>query len=105
MGLKPVELQIAIPRTGEAGHLQQQLLQKPVHDQAMLANEAAKRMEHMRKKSEATARPDEGIKTERDGQGQQQHKHHQRQAMEQADEAEKETVAHPYKGHHIDLTL
>lgn len=104
MGLKPIELQVAIPRTGEAGILQNQLLQKPVHDQTMLAAAAAKQMEEMRKKSQDVKQTETGLKTDRDGQ-QQGHDHNQDASSNKDQSESTQTVEHPYKGHHIDLSL
>lgn len=103
MSLKSVELQVAIHRTGDAGHMQNQLLQKTVHDQTMLAAAAAKQMEQMRKKSEALNKTEDDVKTERDGHNRSA-EHGDRERKEHRGE-ERDTIEHPYKGHHIDYSL
>lgn len=104
MGLKPVELQVAIHRTGEVGTIQNQLSQKPIHDQAMLAAAAARQMEDMRKKSHAANRSDEDVNIKRDGSQSSDREANPHVANKQKSEAE-EPIEHPYKGHHIDLSL
>lgn len=104
MGLKPIELQVAIPRTGEAGAIQNQLLQKPIHDQAMLATAAAKQMEEMRKKSQEVNETEAGLKADKDGQSDSKG-HRQSASSKNNKEQSTATVEHPFKGHHIDLSL
>lgn len=104
MGFKAVDLQVAIHRTGEAGHLQNQLLQKPVHDQTMLADTAARHMEAMRQKSEATSKSDEDVNIKGDG-GRQDASSPEGEASHHEKKDDREQIAHPYKGHHIDLSL
>jgi len=58
MSLKPVEMQIAIPRTTEATHFQNQLIQKPALDQAELADANAKRSDQQRNMSEEIEKTD-----------------------------------------------
>ncbi|MDF2670707.1 MAG: hypothetical protein K0R67_3013, partial [Paenibacillus sp.] len=51
MSLKSVEMQMAIPRTNDAGMLQNQLSQKPMHDQAALAAGAIQQSQKHRQKA------------------------------------------------------
>lgn len=104
MGFKAVDLQVAIHRTGEAGHLQNQLLQKPIHDQTMSAEAAARHMEDLRKKSEATSKTDEDVNIKREG-GRQGGASPEGEASRQGKNDDHDHVEHPYKGHHIDLSL
>jgi hypothetical protein len=103
MSLKSIEMQIAIPRTGDAGNLQNQLLQKPVQDQAMLTAATIKQMEEKRKKSNEIAETSNQLKTDKDG-----HKDNQKNdknTSKKEKENDPNNIEHPYKGHHIDLSL
>ncbi|WJH30022.1 hypothetical protein N6H13_04670 [Paenibacillus sp. CC-CFT742] len=53
MSFKAVELQIAVPRTSEAGRYQSEYQQRPVTDQNLLAVQTAKEAEEARQRSEA----------------------------------------------------
>lgn len=103
MSLKPVELQIAVPRTTEAGRIQNDLQHRPTADQQQLAAQNIKHSQEMTQRSsevEDSSEPalrDDGSRGKHTG-GQ---SHHEREArQEQAREAE-----HPYKGHRLDLSL
>jgi hypothetical protein len=104
MSLKSVEMQIAIPRTNEAGMVQNQLSHKPMHDQAALASGTVQQAQQLRQKA---AKVDESVsKRIKDGSGEQRGKQPKAHAgsksvKKQADEAH----GHPYKGHHIDFSL
>lgn len=105
MSSKPIELQIAIPRTSEIGQAQLHLMHKPQHDQALLA---AKRMEQQareRKKSTKVGEPSGAQVHERpdDGLGGRPQPGQEKEADGQT--ATKSPAVHPYKGRHIDLSL
>lgn len=104
MTLKSIEMQVAIPRTGDAGNLQNQLLQKPVHDQAMLAAATMKQREKQRKTSNKVDETlSEQLKADQDG-----NKSYQQMGQNKSTKKTKEKhheIEHPYKGHHIDLSL
>lgn len=105
MDLKPIELQIAVPRTSEAGRVQHEGQHRPQIDQSLLSAQNIKESELQRQRSTEV---DEGAlssqvkRDEGSAAGQQQGK----SSSEHQDESEKEKPAeHPYKGHHIDLSL
>lgn len=102
--MRSIELQVAIPRTGQVGAIQNELQQKPIHDQTLLANDAAKRLEEQRKKSNEVDKSDEHLKAEQDGQSKHQHRHRGSGSSEEDGEQQR-ALEHPFKGHHIDLTL
>lgn len=86
MSLKAIEMQIAIPRTQEAGRVQNQLQGRTTHEQFLLA--AAQQKQAMRnlRRSEST--------TKSQLQAQQDHKRsHQKKS------------SHPYKGKTVDIQL
>ncbi|WP_433943308.1 hypothetical protein [Paenibacillus sp. SN-8-1] len=104
MDFKSVELQIAVPRTSEAGRIQQDAMHRPMHHQHSLENQNIKNSDRERKRS---AQVDESshasIKNEH------RHPNHHEgnhQQMEDTQEQEKDKAAeHPFKGHHLDLSL
>jgi len=104
MDFKAVEMQIAIPRTGEAAQWQNQMSQKPLHDQSALAAQVAAQEELQRKRSnkaEEAARPNI-----RDDQG--EGKRRGKFTVPESGSVKKRTPArsdHPFKGRHIDLSL
>ncbi|QLG41370.1 hypothetical protein MKY42_12120 [Paenibacillus sp. FSL W7-1088] len=104
MSFKAVELQIAVPRTSEAGRYQSEAQQRPVIDQNLLAEQTAKEANEARQRSEAL---DETAHTDiRDGQSrnkEQQSGSNEPEATSALEPAK--PAEHPYKGKHIDLSL
>jgi hypothetical protein len=103
MSLKSIEMQVAIPRTGDAGMLQSQLLNKPIQDQAMLAAASMKQLEEQRKKSNKVDESSDHLKANQEGHQKNQYHSKNKSATQSKDEIEQ--TEHPYKGHHIDLSL
>ncbi|WP_440118851.1 hypothetical protein [Paenibacillus sp. QZ-Y1] len=104
MSFKAVELQIAVPRTSEAGRYQSEAQQRPITDQNLLAEQTAKEANEARQRSEAL---DETAHTAvRDGQSKDKE---QQSGSHEPDSALSEDIVkpaeHPYKGKHIDLSL
>lgn len=107
MNLKPIELQIAIPRTTDAGAHQQQLLQRPVADQANLAQQSVRQAETLRRSAnEVTETEHRRIKDEEPGKNNDAYPR-KRQGKQQngTEEQAPAQSEHPYKGRHIDLSL
>lgn len=105
MSLKSVEMQMAIPRTNEAGMVQNQLSHKPMHDQAALASGTVQQAQQLRQKA---AKVDESVsKRIKDGSGEQRGK--QPKSSHAGSKSSKkpsdESHEHPYKGRHIDFSL
>ncbi|QWU14151.1 hypothetical protein SAMN04487895_101434 [Paenibacillus sophorae] len=101
MNLRPVELQIAVPRTTEASKLQQELQHRPELDQQGLAGqnikesrELALRSTEVSESSESAVR-DDGHRGGSAGNG---------PSQEQKKEKER-NPEHPYKGHRFDIKL
>ncbi|AIQ13323.1 hypothetical protein [Paenibacillus durus] len=101
MNLKPVELQIAVPRTTEASKLQQELQHRPGLEQQGLAGqnikesrELAHRSTEVSESSESAVR-DEGHRGGSTGNG---------TSREQKKDKER-NAEHPYKGHRFDIKL
>lgn len=104
MDLKPVELQIAVPRTSEASRVQQDQQHRPLLDQQMIAGQNIKHADQQRTRSTGI---DDSSKTQihdqdhrESGSGQDQHS-----SPNQEEQAPPSKPAeHPYKGKHIDLS-
>ncbi|MBU5673052.1 hypothetical protein [Paenibacillus brevis] len=105
MNLKAVEMQIAVPRTGEAGRVQQDAQQRPAIEQNMLSAEQLKHQEHQRQRSTGVDESAQNTTVKREGQQSGQHQG-QAHAEEQEEEQSKDRpAAHPFKGKHIDFSL
>ena len=104
MTYRSLDLQISIPRTPEAGGLQSQMMNRPMIEQQKLADESLKTTEQLRQKSSEV---EETVETAiRDDQHGQSGGKNERQADEEkTDAAAEPPVPHPFKGHHIDISL
>lgn len=110
MDMKPIELQIAVPRTTEASAIQRELQQRPTTEQFMLNEEAMKHMRTQRQRSEQVDRSADG--RIRDGEqggqagdessGDGQHGEDEKQSAASIDTV---PAVHPYKGKHIDFSV
>ncbi|WP_268624430.1 hypothetical protein [Paenibacillus alvei] len=108
MNWKPVEMQIAIPRTQESSTLQHQQQQRPVTEQAMLNDQAQRLMEKSRERNAQVESSQDarirnqhhegGNHAERDGSD-------NSHSEQKQDETEQVMVPaqHPFKGKHIDF--
>lgn len=106
MSWKAVDLQMAVHKNSEAALRQSQMQHKPVVDQELLAGANQKMTELQRHKSGKvdettglTVRDDGG--RHGDGKPPGQGNNKKRQPQQKAESASE----HPYKGHHIDLSL
>ncbi|MDQ0193463.1 hypothetical protein [Paenibacillus wynnii] len=103
MSLKPVELQIAVPRATEAGKLQNDLQHRPSLNQQQLAGQNVKSSHELTQRSSGV---DETAETSVRDDGQHDHGSGGNSSPGKKDESTKYRDAeHPYKGHSIDLTL
>lgn len=112
MSFKSIDLSFAVHKNTDAGQLQRELQQKPVVDQANLAQAGLKTEETNRQR---TAKLDESDKSKiRDNR--KEHKggssgrgkgHRPDQTAESGTSAslKQRDSGHPFKGHHIDLSL
>jgi hypothetical protein len=104
MSLKSIEMQIAIPRTNDATNVQNQLHQKPMHDQAALADHSVKRTEAERQKSGEVEEP-AFLNVKGDGSNGGGGQSRSGKRNKQAPKNKASSQAHPYKGKHIDISL
>ncbi|MEF2965185.1 hypothetical protein V3851_05010 [Paenibacillus sp. M1] len=107
MNLKAVEMQIAVPRTNEAGRIQHEVQQRPLIDQSLLSAENIKQHEQQRQRSAIVDESAQNRTVKRDGdpQGERQGQASHGDQTEDQEKEQKHPAEHPYKGHHIDLSL
>lgn len=106
MSLKSVELQIAVSRTQDAGHMQQQTAHKTVADQFALAETAVKQADEQRRKSAKVEEQNERLIRDQPKEGGAgQHGGKALIVRKRSTSAPHQTNAeHPFKGRHIDIT-
>jgi len=103
LSLKSVEMQIAVPRTNEAGKVHNEFQQRPQNEQMLLAGEQTKnsRVEAQRStevsETAETAVRDDGS---RQSSGQQQGR-----GSAESGETLEQPAEHPYKGKNFDVSL
>lgn len=107
MSFKAIDLQFAVHKNDEAGIRQNQLMQKPRQDETILENQAVQTTEKDRHRS---SKLDESVRPDFKDHSEQKQQSNKGGARKKA----KSTSAlaegqhqpdHPYKGHHIDLSL
>ncbi|MDW0115708.1 RNA polymerase subunit sigma [Sporosarcina thermotolerans] len=101
MSLKGIELQIAIPRTFDAGKLTEQKQQQPQIDQghAQSLNE-----KEVLKNRETVLHTDKYAKTNSDANSSQQEREREPSARNRQQREEEKKAMHPYKGSFVDFT-
>lgn len=103
MSMKAVEMQIAIPRTSEAGKVQNELQHRPAQDQQFLAEQQLKETAEMSKRSESV---DEAADAAvRDEGGRNRQRRNQTASTSAEEHEELQNAQHPFKGHHLDVSL
>lgn len=104
MSLRTVELQITIPRTHEAGKIQEQMQQRPLNDMAHLAEEEKKNIAKQQEKTAATEHAEQEKIKDQQKQNQSNRQNAKRDDQ-QKDQVNKQKIQHPYKGHSVDISL
>ncbi|WP_028550451.1 hypothetical protein [Paenibacillus sp. UNC451MF] len=107
MSLRPVELQFVLHKNDEAGLKQNQLNQKPVQDQALLADDALKHTEKERHLTGKSENPHKATLFEKD---KEKSEHQNKKSPRKKESASSssthpEKSEHPFKGKHIDYSL
>ncbi|MFD0869163.1 hypothetical protein [Paenibacillus residui] len=107
MSLKSIDMQLAVHKSPEAGIKQNEIQQKPVHDQNHLTEQTSKqtdRERHVTSKSEAPEQA--GI---RDGEERRERNrgsgNGRKKTSGQSGPVEEKRPQHPYKGKIIDMQL
>ncbi|MFF2908585.1 hypothetical protein [Paenibacillus sp. NPDC057934] len=103
MSLKPVELQIAVPRTTEAGRIQNELQHRPAADQQQLAAQNVKQSQEMTQRTAEVDDPSETALRDDGGRGNNPGGHSSQEKGHNSDGSL--GAKHPYKGLRIDLSL
>ncbi|MEK3734597.1 MULTISPECIES: hypothetical protein [Paenibacillus] len=102
MSLKSVEMQIAVPRTHEAGKMHNELQQRPYNDQSLLAGEQIKNSRIQSQRStEVSESAEAAIRDDGNRQSSEQQERHASDSSEQ----QEKPAEHPYKGRNFDVTL
>ncbi|MBD0380330.1 hypothetical protein [Paenibacillus sedimenti] len=109
MSMKSIDLQFAVHKNDEAGLKQNQLMQKPRQDETILENQAAQTTELDRGRS---SKLEESARTNIKDHSRKNQKQRERKRENKANLDSAATSGssnhypdHPYKGHHIDLSL
>jgi hypothetical protein len=107
MSMGSIDLQFAFHKNDEAGIRQNQLSHKPQDDQALLGQQSVHSTEIQRQRS---AMVDESSSTGVHDAGKEKHQKQQSKGAKKVSSDENSSnhvgkVDHPYKGHHIDLSL
>lgn len=105
MSLKAIELQVALPRTMDAGRVQEQLTQKSNIDQQQLAMMNQSEQEHNRIRSTPLIPTNESLSIHQHNEREQPSKGKHKNKQKNENEHEQTEAKHPYKGKHIDLSL
>lgn len=108
MSFKAIDLQFAVHKNDEAGIRQNQLMQKPRHDEVVLEQQALLETDqdrHRSAKLEESVRPDLKDKHEQKRAPQERKGRGGASPQTTASDNGVHVPSHPYKGHHIDLSL
>lgn len=108
MPFKPIDLQWSIPRTPEAGGIQSQTNHRMTAEQMRMEELASKQTEQLRAKNtgvEQTGGPH--VRNERDRQSGNPYPAKRKRKPEATEDAvdDSRQPEHPYKGHHLDISL
>ncbi|MBO2945728.1 hypothetical protein JJQ72_17255 [Paenibacillus sp. F411] len=103
MSLKSVEMQIAVPRTTEAGKIQQEQHQRPSQEQLFLSAEQLKDSKEAAQRSTEVDQSSDAIM--RDGGKGGSQSQSQKQGEELPKDHKLPAADHPYKGRNLDITL
>lgn len=106
LSLKSIDLQFALHKNDEAGFKQNQLSQKPQQDQAVNESQAAALAERERERSQKVDQnPSKGICQDQDQGKQHNRKGNAKKKAASSSAPNLKLADHPFKGHHIDLSL
>ena len=105
MSLRSIDMHLAINKDVRAGQIQQQMQQKPLNDQNLLAGSQEKAAEHERHKSGQVSEAASASVHPDDSSGQKgEHSSDQRKrTKEPMNDRAPRDIEHPYKGRRIDI--
>lgn len=110
MSLKSIDMSIAVHKSSDAGQVQRELAQKPIADQSALAQSSLKTADTTRQRPAKLDETDKSLirnrNQEKNSSGGKRKKGTagQQDGMETATNVSADP-GHPFKGHHIDLSL
>lgn len=105
VSMKSVEMQIAIPRTTEAGKIQTDVHHRTAQEQQFLAGEQLKETQNLRQRSTGV---DETANTAVRDEGKDKGnspKHGSSPQKSKQEKGDHQDAEHPYKGHRFDVSL
>ncbi|MBO8170990.1 MAG: hypothetical protein H0Z33_03755 [Bacillaceae bacterium] len=102
MSLKTVELQVAIPRVQDAARIQEQMHQRPYQDQQHISAQLKTEQQLERKKTTSSEQTEKGMIRDRDSRGDGQDSSQKERKKKTGNLKQ---ANHPYKGHHLDISL
>lgn len=108
MSLKAVDMSIAVHKNADAGQLQREIQQKPQIDQMALAEVQQRATEGARKRAEGLKETDKPeIRNRREEKKRQQGSasHTAHTSSDSSPGPSSTQAEHPYKGHHVDVSL
>jgi hypothetical protein len=106
MSMRSIDLQFALHKNDEAGIKQNQLSHKPQRDQAILEAQSALSTEKQRQRSGMVDKSSStGIRDAMKEKHQKQGKDSKKHNVKPEETSLSGWADHPYKGHHIDLSL
>jgi hypothetical protein len=110
MNLKPVELQMAIPRATETGKVQQQMQQKPQLDQAMLQEANSKLSDkNAQRTTETEESNQEKVRDEKKDSDKEKDENEKKKGAQTTAKSttarEAKQPEHPYKGSRLDIKM
>lgn len=100
MSLKSIEMQIALPRTHDAGKLQEQMQQRGQLLQDF-ASESVKKEDEKKMRSVMKQEKQEAARFHKDGKGREQA---EQQGAKKEKKHKQQTEPHPYKGTRVDFS-
>lgn len=99
MSIRPVEVQIGVPRTQDAGKIQEQLQQRGQVAQDVISQETKKEADNKRQQVNQS---DESAKASNNGEG--SNGNGKKKQNKEKKETEKTKASHPFKGQFIDFS-
>lgn len=103
MSLKAIELQVALPRTHDAGKLQEQIQQRSQLTHDLAAREMQKEVEKQ-EKSVVKQKQKDNVKLKKDEKSGPPYESHAQEQREKEEPEEQVKMKHPYKGNKIDFS-
>ncbi|HZG15107.1 MAG TPA: hypothetical protein VE710_08825 [Candidatus Bathyarchaeia archaeon] len=107
MSLKAVELQIALPRTQEAGKIQEQIQYRQTHEQQAAIDQRNEQDQAMRQRTTNINETDKGqIRDKQERQkNREQDQGEQKQQQRQDGHGQGYQMRDPFRGRHVDISL